>query len=85
VRVGSAMSQMPIIDRTIQRGLIDASDQEDGFRLNLTEKGKILMSSLHPKLYDKDLPFRLENWIVEGDYDAAAKYIRTLLCAEIKV
>lgn len=84
VRVGSAMSQRPIIDRTIQRGLIDVSNQEDGFKLNLTEKGKILMTGLHPKTYDKDLPFRLENWIVEGDYDAAAKYIRTLFGRQLR-
>lgn len=50
----------------------------------LTPAGKAFMSRLHPRTYDPDLPFRLEQWITAGDYASMRRYINTVFGRQLR-
>lgn len=77
--IGSPSSRAEILNQASQRGLIEhaASDETGRQEYSLTEKGQAFLNYLHPRSYDPDLPYRLNEWITTGDTDSMKRYIRT--------
>jgi len=77
-RIGSPRSNQDIFNSIIKCGLIDTSKDEHQLLYSISEKGKKFISMLHPETYDRDLPFKLNEWIESKDYGAMKKYIETV-------
>jgi DNA-binding PadR family transcriptional regulator len=79
IEIGSPSSRMEILNQANQRGLIEQATCDDKGRQEyaLTAKGHAFLNYLHPKSYDLDLPYRLNEWITTGDTDSMERYIRT--------
>ena len=73
--IGSATSRYEIIKQLIDRGLVnntpatfDISAEGKTFcarpqQLKINGRGSMLLTFIHPKTYDQDLPFRLLSWM----------------------
>jgi hypothetical protein len=80
--LGSQMSIRTIFENTIDRGAISLAG--NGEKYKITSNGMAFCARLHKKTFDRDLPFRLEKWIVGNDIDSCKKYIRTLFGRQLK-
>jgi len=78
--IGSAMSRGVIIDTALKRGLVLFNND----KYSISEEGIAFVSSLHKKTFDKDLPFRLNQWICEDDYNGMMRYIKTIFGRQLK-
>jgi hypothetical protein len=75
VSVGSVFAgQFEVIGPLIDEGFINT----EGSKIALTKNGKALLSYMHPKTYDPDLPFRVMKWMKESDKESMHRYIRTI-------
>lgn len=78
--IGSGMSREAIIDTALKRGLLRINNG----KYSISEEGIAFVSSLHKKTFDKDFPFRLNQWICEDDYSGMMRYIRTIFGRQLK-
>ncbi|WCN11269.1 hypothetical protein GV055_21210 [Marinomonas mediterranea] len=46
--------------------------------------GQCFTQSTHRRTYDKDLPFRLPEWMGSGDIELMARYIRQLFGRQLR-
>lgn len=84
--IGSPTSRQAILDSAIDRGLVSVSGGEktNSQSFRPTPAGDAFMSRLHPRTYDPDLPFRLEQWITSGDYASMRMYINTVFSRQLR-
>lgn len=80
IGIGSPTSRVAIVEQCVERGIFA---EKEG-TISLTEKGRLFLDALHPKTWDPDLPFRLENWMISGDTGSMKKYIRTLFGRQLR-
>lgn len=74
--VGSIPTQSTIIFQLIDVGLVSSEDRY----YKISEKGRTLLTLLHPDCCDLDLPFRLETWCQTGlsVLPSIDRYIKTV-------
>lgn len=84
--IGSPTSRQAILDSAVARGMVLIREGEKPNRqtYSLTAPGIAFMNRLHPRTYDPDLPFRLEQWIATGDYDSMRRYINTVFSRQLR-
>jgi hypothetical protein len=80
--LGSPMSVSTIIENTINRGAVKYSEEDKTYQIS--EIGKSFVARLHKKTIDYDFPFRLEEWIQDGNMDACKQYIRTIFGRQLR-
>ena len=79
--VGSGFAgQYEVIGPLIDEGFLSIK----GSSTVLTENGKALLSYMHPKTYDTDLPFRIMKWMKESDKESMHRYIRTIFGRQLR-
>lgn len=85
-QIGSASSQYEIVSRLIKRGVFQLSDLNDVKMktLSLTPEAERFLELMHPKTFDKDLPFRLYQWCSEENINAIRRYINTLFSRQLR-
>lgn len=82
--IGSGASRRFIISNCIERGAIEPIIISGILHYQLTTSGKKLASMLHPDSFDRDLPFRINRWIKNNDYQAMQTYIKTLFGKQLR-
>ncbi|WP_219848071.1 MULTISPECIES: hypothetical protein [unclassified Shewanella] len=82
--IGSPMSRVAIFERAMQRGALSVYAEDRNKAYSLSAAGKAFVSQLHKKTFDPDLPFRINDWLNRGDYDAMSRYIRTVFGRQIR-
>jgi hypothetical protein len=85
-QIGSASSQSEIVSRLIERGVFKLSEL-NGVKskaLSLTPEGERFLEFIHPKTFDKDLPFRLYQWCFDENINAIRRYINTLFSRQLR-
>lgn len=73
VGIGSAASRGSILNKLIVRQWVSVDEDE---RLSVTDLGKNFLTRCHNDTFDPDLPFRIEHWIANGDFDSMKRYVR---------
>jgi hypothetical protein len=68
----------------MQRGALSVYAEDRNKAYSLSAAGKAFVSQLHKKTFDPDLPFRINDWLNIGDYDAMSRYIRTVFGRQIR-
>ena len=80
VSIGSNASRAAII-----QNLYDCDALcKDTKNVMLTTNGRDFVEGLHPRTYDPDLPFRLDQWCKEGDIESVKRYINTLFGRQLR-
>jgi len=84
--IGSTTSRLAILDSAVARGMVLIREGENPNRqtCSLTAPGMAFMNRLHPRTFDPDLPFRLEQWIATGDYNSMRRYINTVFSRQLR-
>lgn len=82
--VGLSTSRHAAIDNALKRGALHEDKEKNTTLISLTDEGERFIYRLHPKSYDRDLPYRLEQWICAGDYGAMRKYINTVFGRQLR-
>ncbi len=80
VQVGSMNSRHEIMKRLLSMGYIERTADT----IKLSDTGMQLSRFFHEKTYDPDLPFRLLDWMKEGDRKAMKRYIRTIFGRQLR-
>lgn len=79
--LGSAISQVAILEQLIEKGWWSSTDPSQPKALwALTRLGQEAVAKIHPKCKDTDLPFRLTAWSQQGlvaSRPAMDRYLRT--------
>lgn len=75
VRLGSPTSTAALLTGLCELGLAAQHDEQ----MSITDVGEQFLNRLHPGCEDPDLPFRLEQWMLDpqGGREAAGRYMRT--------
>lgn len=84
VGIGSYMSRAGILHGAVQRGAIAVVSDGRDDKYSLSAAGRKFVSMLHKKTFDPDLPFRIEEWLISGNYESMARYIRTVFGRQIR-
>jgi DNA topoisomerase IA len=74
ISMGSNASRATIVKNLYSCGALESTER----CVKMTEAGKAFVDRLHPRTFDADLPFRLEQWCQSGDLAAVQEYIKTL-------
>ena len=81
--IGSAASRTSIIANAVERGALSKGSDKNQ-PISITEKGRNFLAGLHPKSFDPDMPFRLEAWCIDENFEAPTRYIRTLFGRQLR-
>lgn len=73
VGIGTHASRGSIVQKLLDKKLIIEQDDES---IKLTNTGENLILKCHFGTFDPDLPFRIEKWIKNDDYEGVRRYIR---------
>lgn len=82
--IGSPMSRSAILDSAVERGAMSVRVNDGKNTYSLSSAGRTFVSQLHHKTFDPDLPFRINEWIKSGNYEAMARYIRTVFGRQLR-
>lgn len=82
-RIGSAASKVKIIENALSRGIL-IKDRELDNAVTLSILGNEFIKRVHPKTFDPDLPFRLDKWCLDRDFESAKHYINTLFGRQLR-
>jgi hypothetical protein len=81
VSLGGVTTWQPIFQQLQAHGwLALTEDGEEGRRIHVTPAGQAAIAALHPDCEDRDLPFRLDRWMMAGftaSRPAIDRYLRT--------
>ncbi len=78
------MSRAAILESAIQRGALSVHGENGRREYALSSAGRAFVSQLHKKTFNPDLPFRINDWLRRGDYDAMSRYIRTVFGRQVR-
>lgn len=82
--IGTPVSRLAIFEIALKRGALSEHIENGSNVYALSEAGRAFVSQLHKKTFDPDLPFRINDWVTKGDYEAMARYIRTIFGRQIR-
>jgi DNA topoisomerase IA len=80
VSIGSNVSRALIIESLYECGALI----KDGKICKLTSAGRAFVAHLHPRTYDADFPFRLDEWCKTGNIPAVKRYINTVFGRQLR-
>lgn len=69
--IASPSSRSAILEQLVNRGLLEKVNDQ----YVVTKAGSKFYGLLHKRSFDPDLPFRLQFWSLENDYEAIESYI----------